>query len=151
MSSLGPCSVAWVCGWAPLVATRDDQDRVSSATVLDAPLDDCTVRRTVGTRTVKSGEAVRLSLKVDHGTDVTKRASENRSVATGRWQKPSKAGHCCTQLVRTRQEERLAQHRTARHPATKRTWSSEEAPGTMFVPINRLPICEGDPRTEGAV
>ena len=42
--------------------------------MLDAPLEDCTVLRTVATRTAKSGEAVRLSLKVDHGTDVTERA-----------------------------------------------------------------------------
>ena len=42
--------------------------------VLDAPLDDRTMRRTVGTRTVKSGEAIRLSLKVDHSTDIAERA-----------------------------------------------------------------------------
>jgi hypothetical protein len=42
--------------------------------VLDAPLDDRTVRWAVGTRMVKSGEAIRLSLKVDHSADIAERA-----------------------------------------------------------------------------
>ena len=42
--------------------------------VLDAPLDDRTVRRAVGARMMKSREAIWLSLKVDHSADIAERA-----------------------------------------------------------------------------
>lgn len=76
-------------GARPRISARDDEDLVSLAVKLQAPIDHRSVRRALRTGVMEGSESVRLGLKVGHRTDIAQRAVHIDSDCRSAVQHPS--------------------------------------------------------------